>query len=307
MCSINYPDNVINSMICPITMEIMIKSTLAADGRNYEFTAIKEWLNRNLGKDWPSPVTNEKFSSRLLIVNRDMASMIAAYNDLKNSNAGIEFDRESIDFQKEIASRNKNYCPYEPHLSHQGIHPEFLSKYEQDVIKEQMTPRRDLDDVLRYDSNRVANTHLLDAGIIFLPFGYMRGLYFANKYKHRARFEVYPQPNVVTVVTLKNLNIMSTIIATEFIIRLKKKTILDYYGAYYTRSNHKDLQYIRNMDLYDQLNCRQRIALLQYMQILSQMPRREAFEPKWRRCVDAHLMSTWVPKRFLYIDSLTMY
>jgi len=63
--------------LCPITQDIMVEPVLAEDGHTYEKKSIQEWLD----KHGTSPITRDKISNKILIINRNLKNQIDQYRD----------------------------------------------------------------------------------------------------------------------------------------------------------------------------------------------------------------------------------
>ena len=66
-------DNIPKDYLCPITLEIMIKPAVAADGHSYEYSAILDWFKKG---NRHSPMTGEKLTNGVLIENHRLRAII---------------------------------------------------------------------------------------------------------------------------------------------------------------------------------------------------------------------------------------
>eukprot|EP01117_Protostelium_nocturnum_P017755 TRINITY_DN7282_c0_g4_i1.p1 TRINITY_DN7282_c0_g4~~TRINITY_DN7282_c0_g4_i1.p1 ORF type:complete len:178 (-),score=59.55 TRINITY_DN7282_c0_g4_i1:112-645(-) len=68
-----------NDLICPITGEFMKDPVMAADGHNYERTAITKWLTTKL----TSPITNERLKRKTVYPNHRLKAIINSHLENK--------------------------------------------------------------------------------------------------------------------------------------------------------------------------------------------------------------------------------
>jgi len=66
------------SMMCPITQTLMADPVIAADGHSYERSAIEHWM----GTSNKSPMTGSELTTRFLITNHTLRSIIKDHGEL---------------------------------------------------------------------------------------------------------------------------------------------------------------------------------------------------------------------------------
>lgn len=81
------------SLICPITQEIMENPVIAADGHCYEKNALIQWLAK--GKE-TSPLTGVKLENTQYIENYHLKSMINIYKSKLNSLPNLNKSKNRI-------------------------------------------------------------------------------------------------------------------------------------------------------------------------------------------------------------------
>ena len=74
---------------CPITKEIMFEPVCANDGRFYELTALKSWLEKHSS----SPVDRKDISSTSLIISHNMKTFIDQYLELNSHRKQFQYVR----------------------------------------------------------------------------------------------------------------------------------------------------------------------------------------------------------------------
>eukprot|EP01090_Pellita_catalonica_P018752 TRINITY_DN6156_c0_g1_i1.p1 TRINITY_DN6156_c0_g1~~TRINITY_DN6156_c0_g1_i1.p1 ORF type:complete len:750 (+),score=175.71 TRINITY_DN6156_c0_g1_i1:2062-4311(+) len=89
---------------CPITQDIMTDPVIAEDGHTYERKSIKEWVD----KHGTSPMTREKISKDILIVNRVLRSQIETFQEgLPEGEKPKKSGRKTASIQK-VAAGSEN-------------------------------------------------------------------------------------------------------------------------------------------------------------------------------------------------------
>ena len=139
-------DNMVNneqeeSLLCPITHEIMVDPVVAADGFSYDRKAIEVWLANNN----TSPMTNAVLKNKSLIPNTTLMVMIMEYQEQLVRNTIMPLDNEDITFRllsyvpsyasSRVCRANQYDLPplnikYIGHVfSHVNLNPQDLDKF----------------------------------------------------------------------------------------------------------------------------------------------------------------------------------
>lgn len=99
-----------DNLVCPITTQTMIEPVIAADGQNYEKSAIQNWINRCKKGEATSPLTGLALAHLYLTPNVELKNRIAEHKAAlsKSQAVAVVKNAQEVGGQAQNAARGNN-------------------------------------------------------------------------------------------------------------------------------------------------------------------------------------------------------
>ena len=107
----------LDSLQCPLTMEVMRDPVMAADGQTYERAEIEKWFAKG---NRTSPLTGAELPSTVLMPNIALRKAIEAIRE----SAAVQIARPSVPSEKanaEVRLRDMGFTPAQIQLAHEAV------------------------------------------------------------------------------------------------------------------------------------------------------------------------------------------